>query len=137
MSAAVGPTGSANVDGRPRDVDLVLDTFGAVSVQPDEQIVAVSMARTGSNMLSVLGMTLLAGSFLPTITPFGLRYDPRPPVNGNRKLHTSGRDLSGGAGVLPLWWRTIFLVCAGVSGGARDHRDGQRTWQAAPRGLWE
>ena len=77
VSAAVGPTRSATVDGRPRDVDLVLDTFGAVSVQPDEQIVVVSMARTGSIMLSVLGMTLLAGSFALAVTPVRRRPAPR------------------------------------------------------------
>ena len=79
VSAAVGPTRAATVDGRPRDVDLVLDTFGAVTVQPGEQVVVVSMARTGSIMLTVLGLILLAGSFALAFTPVRRRYDPRPP----------------------------------------------------------
>ena len=79
VSAAVGPNRAATVDGRPRDVDLVLDTFGAVTVQPGEQVVVVSMARTGSIMLTVLGLILLAGSFALAFTPVRRRYDPRPP----------------------------------------------------------
>ena len=80
VSAAVGPTRAATVDGQPREVDLVLDTFGAVAVQPGERVVVVSMARTGSIMLSLLGVTLLAGSFVLAVMPFRRRCDPRPPT---------------------------------------------------------
>ena len=79
VSAAVGPTRAATVDGQPREVDLVLDTFGAIAVQPGERVVVVSMARTGSIMLSVLGVTLLAGSFVLAVTPFRRRDDAQPP----------------------------------------------------------
>ena len=64
--------------GEPRSVDLVLDTFGAVAVQPDEQIVLVSMARTGSIMLTVLGLILLAGSFALAFAPVRRRDDAQP-----------------------------------------------------------
>ena len=78
LSAAVGPTRAATVDGRPRDVDLVLDTFGAIAVQPGERVVVVSMARTGSIMLSVLGLTLLAGCLVLAVLPFRRRHDRSP-----------------------------------------------------------
>ena len=53
---------------------------GAVAVQPGEQMVAVSMARTRAITLSVLGVTLLAGCLVIAVLPFRRRYDlPSPP----------------------------------------------------------
>ena len=86
VSAAVGPTRSATVDGQPRDVDLVLGTFGAVAIQPGEQIVVVSMARTRAITLTVLGVTLLTGCLLVAILPFRRRHDlPPPPTHVKRR----------------------------------------------------
>ena len=76
VSAAVGPNRASTVDGQPREVDLVLDTFGAIAVQPGEQIVVVSMARTGSIMLTVLGLILLTVSFALAFAPVRRRNDP-------------------------------------------------------------
>ena len=86
VSAAVGPTRSATVDGQPRDVDLVLGTFGAVAIQPGEQIVVVSMARTRAVMLTLLGVTLLTGCLVVAILPFRRRHDlPPPPTHVKRR----------------------------------------------------
>ena len=75
VSAAVGPTRSATVDGQPRDVDLVMDTFGAVAVQPGEQLVVLSMARTRAIMLTVLSVALLTASFVLAVTPLRRRHE--------------------------------------------------------------
>ena len=79
VSAAVGPTRSATVDGQPRDVDLVLDTFGAVAVHPGDQVVVVSMARTRAIMLTVLGAVLLACCFVLAVAPVRWGRNRRPP----------------------------------------------------------
>jgi hypothetical protein len=60
VSQVAGTSRTASVDGRPREVRLLLETFPMLQVLPGERTVVLSFRRTDRILLSVLGFIILA-----------------------------------------------------------------------------
>ena len=73
VSAAVGPTRSATVDGQPREVGLLMDSFGLIEIQPGDRTVRISMRRTDRMWLTALGVALLGACLVLAVVPFRRR----------------------------------------------------------------
>ena len=73
VSAAVGPTRSATVDGQPREVRLFMDTFALIEIEPGDRTVRISMRRTDRMWLTVMGVALLGACFVLAVVPIRRR----------------------------------------------------------------
>ena len=67
VSAVVGPTRNAAVDGQPREVRLFMGTFGIIEIAAGDREVTLSVRRTDRIALSVVGFVLLAGCLVVTV----------------------------------------------------------------------
>lgn len=67
VSAVVGPTPKAAVDGQPREVRPFMGPFGAIEISPDDREVTLSVRRTDRIALSVVGFILLTGCLIVTV----------------------------------------------------------------------
>ena len=73
VSAAVGPTRSATVDGQPQEVRLFMDTFALIEIEPGDRTVRISMRRTDRMWLTVMGVALLGACLVLAVVPFRRR----------------------------------------------------------------
>ena len=67
VSAVMGPTPRAAVDGQPREVRPFMGTFGTIEVASGDRKVTLSVRQTDRVALSVVGFILLIGCLVLTV----------------------------------------------------------------------